>query len=85
MCCFPVSNISVRKDFDQTNQSFHTFSGIFCAVYRVRTKCKQTYLTDNWDILGKVGGVYVTYVADVNKGLMWSCKEMCSENKKTSC
>ncbi len=67
MCCLPVSNISVQKDFDQTNQSFHTFSGIFCAVYRVRTECKQTpYLTDK-AILGKVGGVYVTYVADVDK------------------
>ncbi len=67
-CCFPSLNISV-EDFD-TDVLFnycHKFPGTLCDIYWIWTKCKQKrYLIDK-EIWGKMGGIYGTYVADVDK------------------
>ncbi len=52
----------------EDERSAFTSSATFCNIFRIWAKCKQTqYLIDK-SILGKMGGVYVTYVADVDKG-----------------
>ncbi len=43
------------------------FSGTSCNVYWIWTKCKQTLHLINKAIIEKMGGVNVTYVADVDK------------------
>ncbi len=50
--------------------------GTFCNICWIWTRYKQTrYLIDR-AILGKMGGVYVTYVADVDKGI-WPVVTVC--------
>ncbi len=64
-------NTNVKKDFDTDilfNQHCHTFSGTFYKVYLIMTKCKQTWYFIDTALLGKVGGVHVTYMVDVDKG-----------------
>ncbi len=86
-CCLPSWNISLKKDFDTDvlfNERCHTFSATFCNVYWIWTLCQQTtYLIDK-AILGKMGGVYVTYVADVDKG-QWHVVTLVRSFKVTEC
>ncbi len=63
-CCLPSSIIGVEKDFD-TDVPFypcHTFTECGLNVHK-----QAPYLIDK-AILGKMGGIYVTYVADADEG-----------------
>ncbi len=70
-CCLPGPNISMKKDFD---------TDVFCKLMsHIFSYVNKQYLMDN-AILRKMGGVYVTYMANVDKGqrhvvtLVWSFK-----------
>ncbi len=60
------SDLETKTRLQYYSISRHTFSATFCNDYLLWTKCKQIpYLIDK-TILGEMGGVYVTYVSDVD-------------------